>query len=93
LGDWLVLLGNSSVKYQGTSADLAHKPDALLKINIAETSKSSLDPQVDKTVLSQSLKVAEAISDLSRATGDFSLYGNVPGSAVSSCLTDQQSPA
>ncbi|OIW26584.1 ABC transporter [Coniochaeta ligniaria NRRL 30616] len=75
LADWLVLLGNGSVKYQGTWADLAHKPDAMLKVNITEASKSSLDHEVDKTVLSQNLKVAEAISDLSRATGDFSLYG------------------
>ncbi|KAH8903310.1 ABC transporter [Coniochaeta sp. PMI_546] len=75
LADWIVLLGNSSVKYQGTWADLAHKPETMLKVNIADTPKSIFDHQVDKTVLSQSLKVAEAISDLSRATGDFSLYG------------------
>lgn len=61
----------------------------MLKVNIADTPKSILDHQVDKTVLSQSLKVAEAISDLSRATGDFSLYGNKPNSTTSGSTTDQ----
>lgn len=62
----------------------------MLKVNITETPRSSLDHQVDKTVLNQSLKVAEAISDLSRATGDFSLYGNVPDSAASSFMIDRK---
>jgi ATP-binding cassette subfamily C (CFTR/MRP) protein 1 len=82
LADWLVVLGDNSVKYQGTWADLAHKPDSMLKVNITETSKNNLGYQVDKTVISQTLKVAEAISDLSRATGDFSLYGNMPTSRL-----------
>ncbi|KAB5518710.1 ABC transporter [Coniochaeta sp. 2T2.1] len=75
LADKLIILGNGTVAYQGTWAELAHKPDSMLKVNIAEATKNDLDQKVDKTVVSQSLKVAEAISDLNRATGDFSLYG------------------
>ncbi|KAB5542688.1 ABC transporter [Coniochaeta sp. 2T2.1] len=75
LADKLIILGNGTVAYQGTWSNLAHKPDSMLKVNIAETTKNDLDQKLDKTVRNHSLKVAEAISDLSRATGDFSLYG------------------
>jgi hypothetical protein len=77
LADWLVVLGNSSVKYQGTWAGLTLKPESVLRVLVPETDASSTkeQPQVDSTVQKQTLKVADAISDLSRATGDLSLYG------------------
>lgn len=77
MADWLVVLGDASVKYQGTWADLTLKPEDILRLNVPESEKSSAkdQPQTDRTVQSQTLKVADAISDLSRATGDLSLYG------------------
>ena len=75
MADKLIILGNGTIAYQGTLEDLARKPESMLKVNIAEVTKNNADQQVDKTVASRNLKVAEAISDLNRATGDFSLYG------------------
>lgn len=77
LADWLVILGNGSVKYQGTWAGLTVKPESTLRVLVPETDASSTkeQPQVDSTVQKQTLKVADAISDMSRATGDLSLYG------------------
>jgi ATP-binding cassette, subfamily C (CFTR/MRP), member 1 len=78
LADWLVVLGDDSIKYQGTWADLKEKPENILKIYVAETHNNSAEGThpVNETVQSKSLDVAEAVSDLSRATGDISLYGN-----------------
>jgi len=80
LADQLVILGNNTITYQGLWADFMQDPKHILKVHINETQHSTAEekPQMDKTVQSQSLKVADAISDLSRATGDFSLYGNAP---------------
>jgi hypothetical protein len=79
LADWLVELGDASIKYQGTWADLKEKPENIAKVHVAETYNNSTEEQhpVSKTVQSKRLDVAEAVSDLSRATGDISLYGNV----------------
>lgn len=79
MADWLVVLGNASIKYQGTWADLKEKPENIVKFNVAETHNNSTEERhpVGKTVQSKRLDVAEAVSDLSRATGDISLYGNV----------------
>lgn len=79
MADWLVILGDGAVTYQGTWADLTQDPKYISKIQFNETQNSTTEeqPQVDKTVQSQSLKVAEAISDLGRASGDVSLYGNI----------------
>ncbi|TEA20925.1 ABC transporter atnG [Colletotrichum sidae] len=75
LADWLLILGHDSIAYQGTWAGLENKPGNILKHNIYETRREEKQTLVDKTVQSQSLKVTEAIVDLSRATGDTSLYG------------------
>ncbi|TDZ30378.1 ABC transporter atnG [Colletotrichum spinosum] len=75
LADWLLILGHDSIAYQGTWAGLENKPGNILKHNIYETRREEKQTLVDKTVQSQSLKVTEAIVDLSRATGDVSLYG------------------
>ncbi|WQF82387.1 Putative AAA+ ATPase domain, ABC transporter type 1, transmembrane domain-containing protein [Colletotrichum destructivum] len=77
LADSLVILDNGTVAYQGTWAGLTQDPEHVLKLHIGGTKKNITeeDPKVDKTIRSQSLKVDEAASDLSRATGDVSLYG------------------
>ncbi|TIC97218.1 Canalicular multispecific organic anion transporter 1 [Colletotrichum higginsianum] len=77
LADSLVILDNGTVAYQGTWAGLTQDPEHVLKLHIDGTEKNVTeeDPQVDKNILSQSIKVDEAVSDLSRATGDASLYG------------------
>ncbi|KAF4811049.1 ABC transporter atnG [Colletotrichum siamense] len=77
LADQLLILGNGSVAYKGTWDDLAQKPGEILKFNHDESHDQSSVQEVkmDKTVLKQKLKVEEGISDLSRAAGDFSLYG------------------
>ena len=79
MADWLVVLGDDSIKYQGTWADFKEKPENIQKVHVAETHNNSVEEKnpVNKTVQSKSLDVAEAVSDLSRATGDISLYGNV----------------
>ncbi|KAK2778498.1 ATP-binding cassette [Colletotrichum kahawae] len=77
LADQLMILGDGSVAYQGTWDDLAQKPGQVIKFNHDDTHDRNSMPEVkvDKTALSQKLKVAEGMSDLSRAAGDFSLYG------------------
>ncbi|KAF4853365.1 ABC transporter atnG [Colletotrichum siamense] len=77
LADQLLILGNGFVAYKGTWDDLAQKPGEILKFNHDESHDQSSVQEVkmDKTVLKQKLKVEEGISDLSRAAGDFSLYG------------------
>jgi ATP-binding cassette, subfamily C (CFTR/MRP), member 1 len=89
LADWLVVLGDSSIKYQGTWAGLTLKPEHILKVTVNEAHNSSVKDQlqVNSTVQSQNLKVAEAISDLSRGAGDISLYGNAPTQFHSFLLT------
>ncbi|GKT70576.1 ATP-binding cassette containing protein [Colletotrichum tofieldiae] len=75
--DWLVILGDGTVSYQGPWADLTQDTKHVVKLHISETQNGNPgeQPRLDKNVQSQSLKVAEAISDLTRATGDISLYG------------------
>lgn len=76
--DKLIILGGGALAYQGTWDGLKQHPKySSVEIDI-EGSKSDTvveQPQVNKTVQSQNLKMAEAVSDLSRATGDISLYG------------------
>lgn len=77
LADWLVVLGENVVKYQGTTDDLAQSPEKILKFDPETRSRDDAEKgsRVDKKIRSQELKVADATSDLSRATGDISLYG------------------
>ncbi|KAK2051438.1 P-loop containing nucleoside triphosphate hydrolase protein, partial [Colletotrichum caudatum] len=77
LADYLVILDNSTVAYQGTWADFTQDPRHVVKFQLDGTQKNvnREEPQVNKTVLSQNLKLEEAVTDLSRATGDMSLYG------------------
>ncbi|KZL84742.1 atp-binding cassette [Colletotrichum incanum] len=75
--DWLVILRDGTISYQGTWTDLTQDTKHVVKLHINETQNgtSSEKPRLDKNLQSQSLKVAEASSDLNRATGDISLYG------------------
>ncbi|GJC81629.1 ABC transporter atnG [Colletotrichum liriopes] len=75
-----VFLVTNSVSYQGPWADLTQDTQHVVKLHISETQNGNPgeQPRLDKNVQSQSLKVAEAISDLTRATGDTLLYGNEP---------------
>ncbi|KAL2880163.1 hypothetical protein SGCOL_004548 [Colletotrichum sp. CLE4] len=78
LADQLVVLGGGTIAYQGTWDSLKQNSKyASLKVDIDETKNDTVveQPQVDKTMQNQELKMAEAASDLSRATGDLSLYG------------------
>ncbi|KAK0620994.1 P-loop containing nucleoside triphosphate hydrolase protein [Immersiella caudata] len=78
LADWLIILGNGGIKYQGIWANLRQDAKQVLKLDINRYSQNGTaekEPEVDKTLQSQTLKLAEATDDLSRATGDISLYG------------------
>ncbi|KDN60706.1 hypothetical protein CSUB01_04114 [Colletotrichum sublineola] len=77
LDDQLVLLDNNTVAYEGTWAGLSQGQKHVYKFKINETKNddNKEQPEIDKTILSKSLKVDEATTDLSRATGDMSLYG------------------
>ncbi|KAH0490116.1 hypothetical protein TgHK011_001599 [Trichoderma gracile] len=77
LADWLVVLADSSIQFQGTVAGLKDQPQSILKVNATDLDKNAAEEQlrVDSNVQRQTMKVADAISDLSRATGDITLYG------------------
>ncbi|KAK2053375.1 ABC transporter [Colletotrichum caudatum] len=76
LANELVVLGDNTVKYRGTLDNLPHSPDQILKVNTDATINDGKNKEIheDKTLRNQELRVADAISDLSRATGDISLY-------------------
>lgn len=78
MADSLVILGDASIKYQGPLANLSEGPEQILKF-ISQESYSSNDTtvrSVSEAVRSQTLNIADAALDLSRMTGDASLYGN-----------------
>jgi ATP-binding cassette, subfamily C (CFTR/MRP), member 1 len=76
LADNLVILGDATVKYQGTWSELKQKPEHILKVDISrEHNSTSEETHVEQNVQDDGLRVADAISDLSRVTGDLSLYG------------------
>ncbi|KAH6645218.1 P-loop containing nucleoside triphosphate hydrolase protein [Truncatella angustata] len=77
MADWLVVLGDASIKYQGPWAGLTQKVEHVLKVHASEKCNTNVKEQlhVDGAIRNQRLKVADAISDLNRATGDISLYG------------------
>ncbi|KAK0390693.1 hypothetical protein NLU13_0196 [Sarocladium strictum] len=75
--DWIILLENGKVEFQGTPSEL--QGDAALSHSIERAEipdhADAGKPEVNPAVASRNLKVTEALSDLSRSTGDFSLYG------------------
>ncbi|EFQ31083.1 ABC transporter [Colletotrichum graminicola] len=76
LADELVVLGDNTVKYRGTLDNLPQSPEQILKVNTDAAMNDGKNKEIhaDKTLQNQELRVADAISDLSRATGDISLY-------------------
>ncbi|KAF4963705.1 hypothetical protein FSARC_8302 [Fusarium sarcochroum] len=77
LADWVVVLENGTITYQGTGADSKENLNQAVKIQLQkrqDTDSIGLVP-TNKHAQSQSLKIVEARYDLSRATGDLSLYG------------------
>ncbi|KAG8169736.1 hypothetical protein KVR01_000481 [Diaporthe batatas] len=74
LSDWLTVLGDASIKFQGTWADLAEKLGPTAGPVVPQENNHQAQLEVDSTIQKQALKVADAASDLSRATGDLSLY-------------------
>ncbi|GAB1312726.1 ATP-dependent bile acid permease [Madurella fahalii] len=78
LADRLVIVWDGRLTYQGTWTNFREDPNHVLKLDINSETQNSVaeeKPKLDETVQNQSLKVAEATDDLSRATGDISLYG------------------
>lgn len=73
----MILLNNGSVAFEGTWDGLTNDQKHVLKFTINEGKKNTIEQhvQMDNVVRSKSLKVDEAVTDLTRATGDMSLYG------------------
>ncbi|KAF5718710.1 multidrug resistance-associated 1 [Fusarium mundagurra] len=73
----LIILENRTVTYQGSPNELneeaAHLRQTHVSAAVAETNTDLVE--TNKTMQSQALEVTEAIADLGRSTGDFSLYG------------------
>ncbi|KAK1986922.1 P-loop containing nucleoside triphosphate hydrolase protein [Colletotrichum cereale] len=77
LADWLVLLRDTAITYQGTWEALKKTKEGILMAdadNILIHSREELSHK-ESHIQGQALKVAEGVSDLSRGTGDISLYG------------------
>ena len=67
---------------------MADKPEQLLKITNDQSNDSNInEAKTTNTVQSQKLLVAEAIKDLSRSTGDISLYGKLAKAITNLTLT------
>ncbi|KAK1564091.1 P-loop containing nucleoside triphosphate hydrolase protein [Colletotrichum navitas] len=77
LADWLVLLRDATITYQGTWEALKRTQEdiSMFYVDNKLCQNYEEEPDRESKVQSQALKVSENISDLSRATGDISLYG------------------
>ncbi|KAF5582081.1 multidrug resistance-associated 1 [Fusarium pseudocircinatum] len=77
LADSLIILENGRVTYQGPpnaiNEEAAHLRHTNVNATLAEANTDLV--QTNKTIKSQALEVTEAVADLGRSTGDFSLYG------------------
>ncbi|KAF5975510.1 major facilitator family transporter protein [Fusarium bulbicola] len=77
LADSIVILENGRVTYEGpsnkTREEATHLLQTHVKLAVAETNTNLVE--TNKTIQSQTLEVTEAMVDLGRSTGDFSLYG------------------
>jgi ATP-binding cassette, subfamily C (CFTR/MRP), member 1 len=75
----LIIVENGRVTYQGPPSgigeDAAHFCQTYVNAAVPEPSDDFTE--VNKTIQSQALEVSEAMADLGRSTGDFSLYGIV----------------
>ncbi|KAF5653959.1 major facilitator family transporter [Fusarium sp. NRRL 25303] len=77
LADSLIILESGRVTYQGPpiaiNEEAAHLRQTHANATMAETNTGLVE--TNKTIQSQALEVTEAVADLSRSTGDFTLYG------------------
>jgi ATP-binding cassette, subfamily C (CFTR/MRP), member 1 len=80
LADHVVLLENSTVEKQGSwhDMDLKFKDTGEVTLFPERLLQAPLDAQSGVKSDAQKLKLADAAADLSRKTGDFSLYGKFP---------------
>ncbi|KAI9742905.1 MAG: hypothetical protein M1818_003634 [Claussenomyces sp. TS43310] len=76
LADWVVVLGNSTIKDQGSWSSIASKRGQMQNPNLNNSRDESTN-EVSKTrndVQNRKQGVVEAADDLSRRTGDIALY-------------------
>ncbi|KAG4275039.1 hypothetical protein FPRO04_08701 [Fusarium proliferatum] len=77
LADSLIILESGRVTYQGSpnavNEEVAHLRQMNVHVAVAETNTGLV--KTNKTIQSQALEVTEAVADLGRSTGDFTLYG------------------
>ena len=75
----MIILDTGRVTYQGPSSgikeDAAQVRQIYLNRTVPDESAESLED--NKIVQGQALGVTETMADLTRSTGDFSLYGKV----------------
>ncbi|SCV28572.1 related to multidrug resistance protein [Fusarium fujikuroi] len=75
--DSLIILESGRVTYQGSpnavNEEVAHLRQMHVNAAVAETNAGLV--KTNKTIQSQALEVTEAVADLGRSTGDFTLYG------------------
>lgn len=79
LADHIVVLGEGTISYQGSWTDYQatqhHRPqDVVQKLQTCLGSEPEARLQAEENIKSRNLQIAEALSDLNRATGDLSLY-------------------
>ncbi|KAF5253662.1 hypothetical protein FANTH_1353 [Fusarium anthophilum] len=77
LADSIVILENGRVTYEGPSnkmrEEATHLRQTHVKLAVAEANTNLVE--TNKTIQSQTLELTDAMVDLGRSTGDFSLYG------------------
>ncbi|KAF4437176.1 hypothetical protein FACUT_5830 [Fusarium acutatum] len=78
LADSLIILENGKVTYQGSPSGINEEAAHLRQSHVhAAVAGANTDlVETNKTIQSQSLEVTEAMADLGRSTGDFSLYAS-----------------
>ncbi|SCV41778.1 related to multidrug resistance protein [Fusarium fujikuroi] len=76
--DSLIILESGRVTYQGSpnavNEEVAHLRQMHVNAAVAETNAGLV--KTNKTIQSQALEVTEAVADLGRSTGDFTLYAS-----------------
>ncbi|KAG5797000.1 hypothetical protein H9Q69_003963 [Fusarium xylarioides] len=78
LADSIIILENGRVTYQGPPDEINEEAAHLRQTHasaVADETNAGL-VETNKTIQSQALEVTEAMADLGRSTGDFSLYAS-----------------
>lgn len=71
-----MILEAGALIYQGLAVDLEQDLHQFFKFHAGEVDGIAVEkPQANEIVRQQNLTVTDTISDLSRVTGDLSLYG------------------